>query len=170
MIAEVRQFLPEEWPLFRKVRLKALEEDPAVFSATREEAETIEHHKWQADLSSPDLAVFGVFDEGKLIGMTGIAVKRKNDPEGQTAVLWGSWLEPEYRGKGISAQMYQARINWARHHPDVKRIVVSHRASNNVSRKANQKHGFFYTHTLDGKLWPDGKIEPEVFYELRVKD
>ena len=64
--------------------------------------------------------------------------------------------------------MYKARINWAKEHPTIERIIVSHRASNVASKYANQKHGFVFTRTHE-KVWSDGKTEDEVCYELKVE-
>jgi hypothetical protein len=49
------------------------------------------------------------------------------------------------------------------------RILVSHRESNQASFRANQKHGFKFTHK-ENKTWPDGKTEPDVFYELALRN
>ncbi len=168
MTFSVRPFNADEWPLYKEMRLNALRADPHVFSRKHEEAAAYDDSYWRDDLSDPNLGVFGVFADGKPIGMTGIVVDMKKDPSGQTAKLWGSWVGKEWRGKGASVPMYEARIDWARRHPVVKRITVSHRASNAASKAANQKHGFVYTHTADF-VWPDGVTEPEIFYELMVK-
>ena len=108
-----------------------------------------------------------LFDDETPIGMTSVSIDR-NDPTGKTALLWGSWLAPEYRGKGLSDLMYQSRINWAKDQPTVERIIVSHRASNLASKYANQKHGFVEIHKKE-KIWTDGATEDEIFYELEIK-
>jgi len=163
----VRLFRPDEWALYKNIRLRALQTDPQVFSATYARAAAEPDSHWQAGLSDPDtVGIFGVFDQADLIGMTGIAVLR-DDPSRAAAKLWGSWLVPAARGRGFSVPMYQARLDWARRHPTVRRIIVSHRQSNTASMRANQKHGFVRTHAED-HLWPDGVSEPHVFYELRL--
>lgn len=100
------------------------------------------------------------------IGMTGVSVFR-DDPTGKTAIFWGSWLEPDFRGAGLSDLMYKTRIKWAKEHPGIERIIVSHRASNLASKYANQKHGFVYTKTHE-KIWADGATEGEICYELKL--
>ena len=112
-------------------------------------------------------AIFMIFDGETPIGMTGVSVFR-DDPSGRTAMLWGSWLAPEFRLRGLSDLMYEKRIEWAKVHPTVERIIVSHRASNLASKYANQKHGFVFTRTHE-KIWTDGKLEDEVCYELKLK-
>lgn len=164
---EIRQFKPEEWQTYKAVRLKALESDPRFFSASFDESRGLPDQKWQEDLLSPDIAVFGVFRHGDVIGLTGIAIDR-NDPAKETAKLWGSWLEPQWRGKGLSRKIYETRLNWAKARPPVKRVTVSHRKSNAISKRANQRWGFKFTHAADA-VWPGGQKETEFFYELLIR-
>lgn len=164
---DIRPFAPGEWALYKAIRLKALENDPLVFGSSFAEEKTLPDEKWQQDLVNPDGAVFGVFRNGNLIGMTGIAVDR-SDPAKQTAKLWGSWLEPEWRAKGLSRKMYEKRLAWAKAHPTVKRVIVSHRKTNAVSKRANQRHGFRFTHAAE-RVWHGGHKDTEFFYELVVK-
>ncbi len=162
----VRLFSSDEWQMYKAVRLKALHSDPHVFSSSYEAESAHPDQRWKDGVTSPDVGIFGVFHQDALIGMTGVAVKR-DDPARSTAMLWGSWLEKEWRGKGISKKMYEARLAWARQHPSIKRVVVSHRESNVASKKANQKYGFLLTHSED-RVWADGTTEPEPCYELRI--
>jgi RimJ/RimL family protein N-acetyltransferase len=161
----VRRFEPSEWTAFREVRLRALLADPTVFSSSHASESARTDAQWQERLADPDCGVFGVFVDGALVGMTGIYVTRE-DPT--VAGLWGSWLAPEHRRRGLSVPMYEARIAWARARPELRRILVSHRAGNEASRRANQKHGFVWTHSGD-LTWRDGVTEPEVCYALELE-
>lgn len=163
----VRLFTPDEWMFYKQIRLRALQADPGVFGSNYEKEAADPDSRWQAGVSDPEtVGIFGVFKGDELIGMTGIVLLR-DDPTRQNAKLWGSWIDPAARGQGVSVLMYQARLDWARRHPTVRRIIVSHRQSNLASMRANQKHGFQKTHTED-HVWPDGVSEPQVFYELRI--
>jgi RimJ/RimL family protein N-acetyltransferase len=163
-IAALRE---EDWEILKAIRLKALQSDPGVFSSNYADEAKYEDYKWRSMLQEKNVQIFALFDKDKAIGMTGVAIDR-GDPSGQRAVLWGSWLEPAYRKQGLSVLMYEARIDWARQHPVCRTVIVSHRASNANSERANQKHGFVFTHAVT-KTWPDGGVEDDVFYELRVK-
>jgi RimJ/RimL family protein N-acetyltransferase len=162
----IRQLQENDWPVLKQIRLKALKSDPGVFGGEYEIESQNSDQEWR-DIFKPYNAIFGIYDGETLIGTTSVGINIK-DPTGKSAILWGSWLEPSYRSKGISRLMYQARIDWARSHPGCEKITVSHRASNLASGKANQKQGFVYTHTTP-KTWPDGAEEDEVHYELRLR-
>ncbi len=161
----IRLFVPEEWPLYRAVRLKALQSDPKVFGSSLAREEPRPDAEWRAALERSDMGVFGVFDHGTVIGMTGVVIDKD---DATIARMWGSWLEPSWRSKGVSEGMYRARIDWARAHETAEKILVAHRASNIASKKANQKHGFVQTGAAP-HLWHDGVTEDEIFYELVLK-
>jgi RimJ/RimL family protein N-acetyltransferase len=163
----IKQLAPDDWLEFSRVRLKALLTDPKVFGSNYERESKMTKDEWRSRLSAADNAIFLIYEGEKPIGMTGVSVDR-NDPTKKTALLWGSWLEPEFRAKGLSELMYRTRIEWAKQQPSVEKIVVSHRVSNLSSKFANQKHGFVFTNKIE-KVWTDGATEDEIFYELRIK-
>ncbi len=167
MTVALRRLTETDWPVLKAIRLRALQTDPGVFGSNHAAESQYGEDIWRSWLENPDSGIFALFNGGNVIGMTGIAID-KNDPLKRKAVLWGSWLEPAWRGKGLSVPMYEARIDWARRHESCETVIVSHRASNLSSRQANQKHGFVFTHAED-KIWPDGGREDNIYYELRVK-
>lgn len=154
----------QDWQILKTIRLKALQADPGVFGSNYAAESAYDDAEWRSWLNSDDTGVFGVFDDGRIIGMTAISIKRQDETR-RTAILWGSWLEPDYRGRGLSQGMYEARLGWAGAHPTCAAIEVSHRASNIGSKRANQKHGFVFTHAVP-KQWPDGVTEDHVHYIL----
>lgn len=160
----VRPLTADEWPLLKETRLRALKTDPAMFTAYYETEVLYDDNHWQCRPSAHDRQVFGVFHEEKIIGMTAVRIDSE-DPSGATARFWGSWLDKEWRGRGISADLYAARFDWVRQRPYIKKIVMSHRESNQPSRKAIERHGFRFTHAVD-HVWKDGATEKDCFYEL----
>jgi RimJ/RimL family protein N-acetyltransferase len=167
MCVSIRQLNENDWRVFSEVRLRALQTDPKVFGSNYGLESKFDEEDWRGRLRQENAAIFMLFDDDAPIGMTGVSVFR-DDATGRTAILWGSWLEPRFRGKGLSKLIYQTRIDWAKAHPTIEKIIVSHRASNVASKYANQKHGFVFTGTND-KVWPDGVTEDEICYELKIK-
>ena len=167
MSVSIRQLTEEDWQDFSRVRLQALQTDPNVFGSNYEAESQMTEADWRSRLQATDNAIFLIYEDETAIGMTCVSVDR-DDATRKTALLWGSWLAPHARGKGLSKLMYQTRINWAKRQPTVEKIIVSHRASNLSSKYANQKHGFVTTHKNE-KVWTDGVTEDEIFYELKIK-
>jgi len=167
MSISIRQLTETDWREFSLVRLKALQTDPFVFGSNYEKESQMTEADWRARLQAKDNAIFLIYENDMPVGMTCVSVDR-DDSTKKTAILWGSWLAPHTRGKGLSELIYQTRIKWAKQQPTVEKIIVSHRASNLSSKYANQKHGFVLTHKT-GKVWTDGATEDEIFYELEIK-
>lgn len=157
-----------DWEIFRELRLHALKTEPGKFASTHDAEATLPPEEWQETITgSPPYQVFGLFDGERLIGITA-AFTWREDPTGETALLAMSFIREEYRGRGLSRLLYEARLGWIRQQPKFKRIVVSHRESNEISRAANQRHGFVAFKRVPHE-WPDGTTEDEIFYELRIR-
>jgi len=163
----IRPLDTSDWAAFRDIRLKALESEPGVFASSYEREVGREESGWRELVTGDDKhQVFGLFDASKLIGITAVFTHR-DDPSGATAILAMSFIEPDYRGRGLSRLLYQARLDWVRTRPQFKRVVVGHRESNETSRRANQAFGFQYV-GREPHTWPDGVTEDELIYELLI--
>ncbi|MCB9987817.1 MAG: GNAT family N-acetyltransferase [Rhodospirillales bacterium] len=156
-----------DWQIFRDLRLKALQTDSAVFSSTYEQEKDNDENDWKSWFAEGK-RVFGLFDGKRMIGLTGVFTRRE-DQSGRTGIMAASYIEKEYRGYGLSRLLYEARLDWARQYRQWDRLVISHRKSNEVSRRANQAFGFKYTGSAL-KNWPDGKQEEEMKYELDLNE
>src|SRR5258707_983975 len=131
----IRALESSEWAAFRDFRLQALQAAPGFFGSAYAIEVTKKPEEWQSTVSGPANQAFGLFDGARLIGITAVFTSRE-DPSGNTAALAMSYILPEYRGRGLSRLLYETRLNWIRSHPQFTRVVVSHRASNEVSRRA----------------------------------
>jgi len=162
----IRALVPAEWERLRDFRLGALRAAPGAFALSYEECASWSPEQWQAGISAPTHQIFGLFDGENLIGITGVFTRRE-DPSGQTALLVMSYIEPAYRARGLSDLLYRARLDWIRASRRFRTVHVSHRASNEASRRANQRHGFVKTGAKPIQ-WPDGTVEDEIHYELTL--
>ena len=147
--------------VYRSVRLEALTADPAVFASTFEREQSFEQSTWMERLTSPNVGIWALFETARAIGMTGAYVAPE-DPE--RCQLWGSWITPDFRGRGISALLFPPRIAWARRR-GLRSVVGAHRASNEASCGALRSQGFQFSHT-EAFVWPDGKTEDIWYHEL----
>jgi RimJ/RimL family protein N-acetyltransferase len=162
----IRALDTSEWETFRDVRLAALKESPGTYFTGYEEVANWSADAWQDAIKGLGHQVFGLFDGNQLIGITAAFTDRE-DPTGQTALLAMSYIKPAYRARGLSDFLYRARLAWIRSQPQFRRVVVSHRKSNEASRRANQRYGFVQIN-VTSYTWPDGETEDNVSYELAV--
>ncbi len=157
---KIRQLRDDEALLYKAMRLEAIQTEPSMFRSSIPAETDLTDAEWQERVKYPR-GVFVLLDNDAPIGMTSIL--RLNDDE---AYLGQSYIKKEYRGKGLSAFLYKIRMEWASKLP-LKRLTVSHRENNVISKAANQRLGFVYTHkeTLN---WLDGTTEDVLYYALEL--
>ena len=147
----------------KSIRLEALEREPNVFGSTFESESQMTDGEWLDMLNNNSCAYFALKVGADTVGLTGIHTIKENPTQ---AKLFGSYIRAEYRLMGGSESLYKVRLEWAKEN-GLAEIIVSHRASNISSKRANQKHGFVYTH-CEPHTWNDGQTEDNVFYKLKL--
>jgi RimJ/RimL family protein N-acetyltransferase len=163
----IRALARDDWQAFRDIRLEALRGDPGLFFTSVDQDIQITDDEWQKRLDLPTQRFFGFFDGTVLSGISGVVTSR-DDASGATALFVASYLRPAYRGRGIGTQFHQARLAWAHAQPQFMQILVSHRASNEPSRRAILRSGFVETGRIL-RRWPDGATDHEVLYRLALR-
>jgi RimJ/RimL family protein N-acetyltransferase len=135
-----------------------------MFFSSFEHDAALEEVDWRDWIATPTQCVFGLFDGETLVGITA-AYTHRDDPDGHTALLGTSYVQPAYRGRGLARLLYETRLAWIRARGTFHRVVVSHRRSNEPSRRAIERCGFELTGN-QSRTWPDGAVEDELLYQL----
>jgi RimJ/RimL family protein N-acetyltransferase len=161
MSFSIRRFLPEDVSAYRAIRLEALQMEPGMFGNSHATESSYEDRVWQARLENPLVACFGLYHAKTLIGLTSIVSDEEKPGE---AYMTQSYIRKAYRGRGLSRMLYEARFAWAKEQ-GIQRFIIGHRESNLVSKAANQRYGFKYTHRV-ARVWPDGAAEDMLYYML----
>jgi RimJ/RimL family protein N-acetyltransferase len=161
----IRPLDAAEWRALREIRLFALQAEPGVFFASYRSELALPDDEWQRRISGAGCIIFGLFAGNDMIGITGVVADR-DDPTGKTAMLVMSYIRPAYRGRGLTALLYEARLEWIASQQQFTQTIVSHRASNEASARAIRRHGFTVVDRIP-RTWPDGTTEDEVRYRLR---
>ncbi len=161
----IRRFRPDEPESYKTIRLEALTRDPGCFGNSYELEAGFPDAHWQRVLADPLNACFGLYAGDVLIGLTSIFCRADTPGEGY---LTQSYIRRPYRGRGLASRLYETRIAWARD-AGLTCLVVGHRAGNLVSKAANQRHGFQYSHR-EPRRWPDGVEEDMIYYKLYLTE
>lgn len=148
---------------YKQIRLEALQSDPHVFGNSYEKEMSFSNEQWLNRVNNNNSACFGLYANGKLIGLTGIVLDKE---ETDMAHMVQSYIRKAYRGMGLSKLLYDIRISWAKEH-GVKKLKIGHKQSNLASKAANQRYGFTYTYR-ENIEWPDGSREDVLYYELEL--
>ena len=115
----VRRVLPEEWQALRDLRLRALTEDATAFGDTLEKASARVDDDWRRYAHDGEPAVtFVAVKSGRLCGMA-----RGRVIDGGDAGLYGMWVAPNARRRGVGRNLVLAVLEWARTQP-VTRVVL----------------------------------------------
>jgi GNAT superfamily N-acetyltransferase len=77
----------------------------------------------EGTLDGKGKCVFALFENDRLIGFAAVFTWR-GDPTGQSGVLAMDYIEPTYRGHGLSRPLYQGRIDWALDQAQLARLVT----------------------------------------------
>ena len=108
-MAEIRRAVPDDWPMLRTVRLRALEADPSAYGSTLERERAYTEDRWRSWPGTA--AVFLAVDDRRPIG---IAVIRQLTGENADGEINAMWVQPESRGTGIGRQLLDAALGSAR--------------------------------------------------------
>jgi ribosomal protein S18 acetylase RimI-like enzyme len=112
----VRKFAPDEWPLYRMLRLSALEESPEAFGSTLAHEGARADEDWATRLSrgassGRELPLVAEFNNEP----AGLAwVRLEGEGPGSAAHLYQMWVAPANRRLGAGRALLDAAIVWAR--------------------------------------------------------
>jgi len=111
---------------FWHLRLEALRNDPASFADSAEEhlETTVATTRERLRKNNPaSNFIVGVFEDGKLIGTAGF-FRRKNNKEHHKGHIWGVYVRPESRGKGLASVLMKEIVRRARELDGLEQITL----------------------------------------------
>lgn len=108
----VRALGEEDWQVYRDVRLAALREAPDAFAASARQEEQFDEDFWRTRMARSRRLVASDGDDGdKVVGVVSVG-RRPNDDE-RVSELFGLWVDPTLRGKGVAWKLVEAGVRQA---------------------------------------------------------
>ena len=138
----MRRLGAHEWPLYRALRLRALEESPDAFGSTlaEEERRSDQDWAWRLNLgatSSRDLPLVA-----QLAGEpAGLAWVKADAHEPSRVNLFQVWVAPECRGHGVAGALLDATLGWARDR-GARAMQLGVVCGNEAARRLYERAGF----------------------------
>ncbi|HWE98550.1 MAG TPA: GNAT family N-acetyltransferase [Caulobacteraceae bacterium] len=123
---EIRPIRRDEAAAWRALRLEGLVNHPEAFSVSPEEFETLDMAAVAARMPEPggDNIIFGVYEHGVLDGCAGF-FRDTNLKERHKGTLWGVYLRPSLRGRGLGEALIDKVIEHARTRVEILKCVVN---------------------------------------------
>jgi GNAT superfamily N-acetyltransferase len=100
----VRELTEEEWDQYRSVRLAALQESPEAFVASYDEEADFDEEFWRVRMRRSQRLL--AESDGEAVGTASVGEVDTDD--GCQAELFGLWVSPALRGKGIATRLVSA--------------------------------------------------------------
>jgi GNAT superfamily N-acetyltransferase len=106
----VRALGEDEWEQYRSVRLSALAESPEAFAASFEEEQGYDEDFWRLRMRRSQRLL--AENDEQAVGVA--SVGKSDDDNPKVAELFGLWVAPAQRGRGVATLLVQAGADAAR--------------------------------------------------------
>jgi ribosomal protein S18 acetylase RimI-like enzyme len=161
--AQIRRLMPADAPLYREIRLEALQQAPAAFGSTFEQERSQSLAQFEEVLAKAD--VFGAFRGKDLLGMAGyrtqVGAKRAHK-----GLLWGMYVRSGARGTGVAKPLVEAVLAHARERVELVQLSVV--SDNEVAQRLYRSCGFVtYGHEAHS-LKQDGRYYDQVLMAVAL--
>ena len=104
----VRRLTAGEGERIRDLRLRALQDAPYAFSSSFERERDRTAEDWE-ELAAGEV-VFVAIENDEWLGMVGAYIP---DTSPEAVGIWGTWVDPQARGRGLGRLLMDAAIEWA---------------------------------------------------------
>ena len=158
---------PSHAAAIRVLRLRALREEPTAFLASYEEDVVDWTDEFiSASLSKPrGTGVFGAFEE-TLVGMVGL-LRETRTKSRHRARIWGMYVAPEARTRGLGRALLEAAIAEARS-VGIEHLELTVAAPQSRARTLYERAGFRAIGTIHAAMRVNGDDVDEDFMVLSL--
>jgi len=137
----LRELTNEDVETYVAVRHAALLESPFAFASSPNDDIVSSSDAVREQLRrTPDSTIFGAFRPA-LVGIVGI-YRNRHAKSSHKAHIWGMYVVPEYRRKGIGVELFQAVLRHAQSLPGVSWVYLSVSSASPEARLLYERFGF----------------------------
>jgi nucleoside-diphosphate-sugar epimerase/RimJ/RimL family protein N-acetyltransferase len=137
----IRRIRSDEAHTFWALRLRALAEHPESFGTSPDEDADLPLETVRARLEGPWNVVLGAYDGTRLVGIVGLR-REERRKRAHTARIWGMYVTPDFRGRGVGRRLLAAAIDEARAMKGVERLLLVVVGGNTPAQAVYRALGF----------------------------
>lgn len=168
MITIITNLSADRWEEYQKLRIKAVTDVPQAFLATVDEETNKPEEVWRKRLQD-SLDVNGQFlvfaeDDGELIGLMGAFVE-DNIKVQHTATVVSVYVNPLYRGQGISSLLMKGLIDMVSQDTKIIRLELMVVTTQESAIALYKRFGFEMIGTVHKEVCVDG-----VYYDEHIME
>ncbi|AOJ29713.1 MULTISPECIES: GNAT family N-acetyltransferase [Burkholderia] len=146
---------------FQTVRLRAVDTAPTSFLPTLDEESQVPVDEFATRLTpNHERAVFGAFDGETLVGITGVR-RDARAKIAHKATIWGVFVEPAYRGRGIAQALLESATEHAAQAWQCKQLMLCVNEVNGNAERLYASQGFVRFGTEPRSMFVDGRFYDE---------
>jgi len=167
---EIRFLTAEDAEEWSRLRLESLRGEPQAFGSSAEEHPSIPFAeiKRRVDSSTEDAFVAGAFEGCRLVGMAGF-VREKGLKSRHKGRIWGVYVAPEQRGRGLARQLFARILERARRIIGLEQILISVATTQTAATRLYESLGFQTFGTEPRGLKVEGRYIDEEHRILYLK-
>jgi RimJ/RimL family protein N-acetyltransferase len=166
---QIRFLTEAELGSYRELRLEALQESPTSFGSSYEQESRMPLRELAGRLRpNGDLAngIFGaITDPQQLAGTLGFT-RENHLKRAHMGSVWGMYVLPQFRGKGIGAALLDHALSHARQLPGLRQVVLTVTSGNIPATALYKSRGFDRFGLQRDALFVDGVFYDEEHWSL----
>lgn len=159
----IRRLSVDDMDAFKRIRLEALEADPASFASSHAQWRDCNDERWRKELFFP---VFAAFELSVPVGI--MAVRPKWPARvSHRACLTSVYIRKYFRGTGLAFDIFQAVASWA-YGSGHRQLDLSVHGDNAPAIRFYEKLGFLTVGRIPEGYWDGAKSADELLMTLRL--
>ncbi len=160
---QIRPLLPADAADFQALRLRGLREDPTAFgSSDEEERDRPVEAVAERIATNRDGFILGAFEGASLVGIVGMQ-RERHLKHAHKMVLWGMYVVPDARGRGVGRQLVDEALRLAFGRPGIRQVNLGVNAANAPALALYQAAGFTSFGLERGCMIVQGVLQDEVY-------
>ena len=158
MATSVRRLGPEDWQLYRRVRLDALREAPYAFGSTHERELRFDDATWRRRVTERARFV------AEVDGVVAATVSGGDGEVNGAAAMTAMWVDPRFRRQGVGDVLVKRLLEWATDE-GYRQMFLWVTEVNAGAQRLYERNGF--TRTGASQDVRPGELEHEMSRSLR---